>query len=537
MLLPVIQAMKSICTALVALLLLASNLKAAAPITSLLSNGNFESASKTKDWPDDWPKSKESSWELENGNHFFRLKVLEPGKMVMAYRQVKLLPEHKRMQLTFRARYADVKRGKETWHDARILLDFKDEKGQKIKANTKPPYFNGTSKDWRNVKVEFDIPDGAKVLEFMPCLFQAQSGTFDFDDIVLVAIAPGTTSAAPAAAVVKLKGPGPLPEQLQVVGNQVQTISGKTMWLQGVNVPSLEWSTRGDNLLRSITVAIDDWKANIIRLPVNADRWFGKGSDQKDGGKSYRELVDQAIEATETRSSYLLLDLHHFRAPKAESVEFWRDAATRYKNRPSVLFGLLNEPHGISWEIWRNGGEVSEKVKTDAPAENNEKLTSFTSPGMQKLVDTIRETGANNVLLAGGLDWAYDLSGVLKGFALTDKGGHGIIYDTHVYPWKSGWEQKFLAVSEKYPVLLGEVGCDSKPMPFIPPAQHKDPFIWAPAMLACIQEHKLHWTAWSFHPSATPRIIQDWNYTPTPFWGAFVRTALQGGSFKSDKKY
>lgn len=533
------KAMKAIFTALFALMMMGSQLKAADSTTSLLSNGNFESDRKSKGWPDDWPQSKEATWEVEDGNHFLRLKVGEPLKLVMVYRPVNLKPEHKRLQLTFRARYTDVKRGKDSWHDARILLDFKDAAGKKMKSTAKAPYFNGTSKDWRDVKVELDVPEGAKMLEFMPSLFQAQSGVFDLDDIQIIPIATvaATTAVAPALAPVKVQGGSKPPEPLKVVGNQVQTVSGKVIQLQGVNVPSLEWSTRGENVLRSITVALDDWKANVIRLPVKADRWFGKGSDQKDEGKAYRELVDQAIEAAETRSAYLILDLHHYRAPKEECLAFWRDAAVRYKNRPTVLFGLLNEPHGISWEIWKNGGVVEEKAKSAAPTENNEKHTTFTSPGMQKLVDAIRETGANNVLLAGGLDWAYDLSGILKGFALTDKSGHGIIYDTHVYPWKSGWQEKFLNVAEKHPVLLGEVGCDSKPMSFIPPEQHKDPYAWAPNMLACIQEHKLHWTAWSFHPSATPRVIQDWDYNPTPFWGAFVRSALNGGAFKGTKKY
>lgn len=524
---------------LLAIALVMGNSFAADSTPSLISNGNFEADRKAKGWPDDWPQSKETSWEVENGNHFLRLKVLEPGKLVMVYRQIPLKPEHKRLQLTFRTRYTDVKRGKDSWHDARILLDFKDAQGQKMKSDAKAPYFNGTSKDWREVKVEFNVPDGAKTLEFMPSLFQAQSGVFDLDDIQLISIAASAASTAdskPAPPVI-VKGNGKLPEQLKVAGNQLQTASGKTVWLQGLNVPSLEWSTRGDNVLRSVTVGIDDWKANIIRLPVHADRWFGRASDQKDSGKSYRELVDQAIEAAETRSAYLILDLHHYRAPKDESIEFWRDAAARYKNRPSVIFGLLNEPHGIPWEVWRNGGVVDEKAKSDAPAENNEKQTTFTSPGMQKLVEAIRETGANNVLLAGGLDWSYDLSGILKGFALTEKGGNGIMYDVHVYPWKSGWQEKFLNVAEKYPLLLGEVGCDSKPMPFIPAAQHKDPYVWGPNMLGCIQEHKLHWTAWCFHPSATPRVISDWDYTPTPFWGAFVKSALHGGSFRLNKVY
>ena len=63
------------------------------------------------------------------------------------------------------------------------------------------------------------------------------------------------------------------------------------------------------------------------------------------------------------------------------------------------------------------------------------------------------------------------------------------------------------------------------------PEDYKDPYLWAPEIIAFIQANRLHWTAWSFHPGATPRVISDWDFTPTPFWGAFVRTALRGYTF------
>ncbi|MDA0839794.1 MAG: hypothetical protein O3B01_29455 [Planctomycetota bacterium] len=47
--------------------------------------------------------------------------------------------------------------------------------------------------------------------------------------------------------------------------------------------------------------------------------------------------------------------------------------------------------------------------------------------------------------------------------------------------------------------------------------------------------HRLHWTAWSFHPKASPRVLSDWEYTPTPFWGAFVRAALRGAKFEMNR--
>jgi len=302
-------------------------------------------------------------------------------------------------------------------------------------------------------------------------------------------------------------------------------------------VPSLEWSNTGERVLASTVEAIENWKANVIRLPIKSERWFGRDKAQKDDGAAYRALLDQVVLACASRGAWIILDLHHYRAASEKEVEFWRSAAAHFKDHPAVLFGLLNEPHNISWEIWKDGGEVTTKKRnTDALAENAEVITSFTAVGFQALVDVVRDTGAKNVLLIGGLDWAYDLSGITRGFALDDRGGNGIIYDTHVYPWKSRWQHSFLDCAAQYPVLLGEVGCDIARMDFIPPERHEDPYTWAPDMLACIQKHRLHWTAWSFHAGATPRILVDHtSYTPTPYWGAFVMAALKGATFTSER--
>jgi len=172
------------------------------------------------------------------------------------------------------------------------------------------------------------------------------------------------------------------------------------------------------------------------------------------------------------------------------------------------------------------------KAKADVPAENAERLQGFQSVGMQHLVDVIRKTGARNLVTAGGLDWGYDLFGVLKGFALVERGGNGIIYETHVYPWKNHWQTKFLDAAARYPVLVGEVGCQPKPMPFENPRSFQPPETWAPDVLGCIQKYRLNWTAWCFHPSASPCLLADWSYAPTPYWGVPVKAALAGQAFE-----
>ena len=98
-----------------------------------------------------------------------------------------------------------------------------------------------------------------------------------------------------------------------------------------------------------------------------------------------------------------------------------------------------------------------------------------------------------------------------------------------------GWQEKVLVVAERHPILVGEVGADIKKMDFIPASAQEDPFTWVPDMLGLIQKHRLHWTAFSFHPSATPVLITGWDYTPTPFWGVFVKEALAGKQFELKK--
>jgi len=336
------------------------------------------------------------------------------------------------------------------------------------------------------------------------------------------------------------------PKELKVSGNRLVDPDGKEVWLQGVAIPGLEIVPEGHGVVNSTIVAIDDWKANVVRLAVKDEYWYGKAKEtpkskgQTDGGAAYREIIDAAVNAAANRGAYLVIDNHVYRAVKPEQLEFWKEVATKYKNHPAVLFDIINEPHGITWDVWRNGGFVAEKKKgvdesaflSEAEKKANQ---GYDSPGMQKLVEVIRSTGANNVIIAGGLDWAYDLTGVLDGYALNDPSGNGIMYSTHVYPWKKGWQKAFLDAAEKYPIFMGEVGADVKKMNFLPLEVQEEPETWVPDILAVIQKHRLNWTGWSFHTWATPVMLSDWNYTPTPFWGLPAKEALSGKRFEGKK--
>jgi hypothetical protein len=301
--------------------------------------------------------------------------------------------------------------------------------------------------------------------------------------------------------------------------------------LQGVNIGNL--SIRPDEehkILWSAHVALEDWHANVIRLPVLDSFWFGRGRGTmaSNDANAYRAIADKVIRMAAGHGAYVIFDLHRYLTPDQSCVDFWKDAAARYANDPAVLFDILNEPHDTTWDVWRNGGLVHEKGKNPH---------DIVGVGMQALVDTVRGAGAKNIIVAGGLSYAFDLSGIVNGYALDDQNGHGIMYATHFYNWHRNWAKHILPTAAKYPVLVGECGADLAKMNFIPAKQQEDPYTWAPDAIAFIQKNHLNWTAWCFHTRANPNLLLDWDYdTPTPYWGAFVKTALNGQHYEMNRE-
>jgi hypothetical protein len=321
---------------------------------------------------------------------------------------------------------------------------------------------------------------------------------------------------------------------LKVVGTRILDSNNQPVRLCGVNAASMEWTSNGEgHILQTVNVAIRDWHVNIIRLPLSQDRWFGKAPEQHDNGKAYRDLVQKVVEACTSRQCYIILDLHwsdrnewgadigQHSMPDLNSVAFWKDFAPHFANNPGVLFDLYNEPHDVSWDVWLKGGEI-----VDTPNNRNQKPKQYECVGMQTMLDTVRATGARNVVLAGGLGWASDFSGILAGRQLSDPDGNGVIYPNHCYDNNGDsvytWIAKMEKASATLPVMVSEFGGNSGPSKRVPADN------WLLHVLQAIEDHQWSYTAWDLHPAAGPTLISDWNYTPSPRFGVFVKEALAG---------
>ena len=297
-------------------------------------------------------------------------------------------------------------------------------------------------------------------------------------------------------------------------GNKLLNSRNKLVVLHGVDLPSLEWNSRGDHIRRSMRVAITQWHCQIIRIPTSVNRWFGQTPGQSNGGRVYRHIVDQLIRIAARHKVYVVLDLHwndmdrnftdmgQHRMPDHSCVLYWRSAARRYMDYPNVFYDLYNEPHGISWITWRDGGICTGETKTT--------VVTYRAVGMQRLYDVVRNTGARNIVIIGGTSWAYDDFGVTHGYALA---GKNIVYDCHVYPWKLHWKHNFELAANSVPLIFDEFGGTGKQLSF------------GRKVIAFAAAHEISWCAWSFHTQAGPVLIKNWNYKPSKF-GALIKKAL-----------
>jgi hypothetical protein len=333
---------------------------------------------------------------------------------------------------------------------------------------------------------------------------------------------------------------------LHVVGNELQDPAGNAVVLRGVNLTGLEFRPDGDNTLLAADTAINTWHANLLRLPVNEDFWFGHdefwtGGEADDGGAAYRSLVDQVINIAQQDNVYVVLDLHwsdmgvwganngqHF-MPDDHSTLFWQDAAARYANNTAVLYDPYNEPTvGISnpsdadFATWHDGGMITETdLNTGAV------IGTYHSPGMQGLIDTIRGTGANNIVVPEGLDFGSDLTGVLTGHALSDPAGK-LMYQSHLYYDKLANPailNSVLTVGQQYPIYIGEWGDGG-----VIGQPSADAMATNQNMITFLEAHPYSWTAWAFTPDLDQsgfNLITDWNTAaPTSDYGVYVQADL-----------
>ena len=193
------------------------------------------------------------------------------------------------------------------------------------------------------------------------------------------------------------------------------------------------------------------------------------------------------------------------------AIDFWTSVATTFKNDPMVIFDLFNEPilnandrfgnapiaDNAAWACWRNGCSVAKGQVA----------------GMQQMLNAVRATGAQQVVVAGGIEWSHNLDVWLQ-FKPDDPTGN-LMAAFHVYQrplsdcdTQACWDGALKAVSQNVPVLTGEMGEQDCAHGFI------DDYMTGRT------RRGISYLGWAWNPqncNTFPALITNFDGTPTAF--------------------
>jgi endoglucanase len=207
---------------------------------------------------------------------------------------------------------------------------------------------------------------------------------------------------------------------LTVDGNRVKN-SSKSVEVQ-LKGPSLFWAD-GDGLgfygRAAMDWFVDTLDISVIRYAMHVQYMNSQGNANDVGaGQGYLsnesnktmhlDLIDAMVQLAIRNDIYIIIDWHSHRAQneQAAAVDFFQNMATKYKNVPNVIFEIYNEPpSNVSW--------------------------SSISSYMTAVVQAIRSTGNNNLILVGSPSWSSNPNEAANGGL--HRNYANIAYTVHFY--------------------------------------------------------------------------------------------------------
>jgi hypothetical protein len=256
----------------------------------------------------------------------------------------------------------------------------------------------------------------------------------------------------------------------RVVLRGVVRSGGEFMCVQGHGIWDGPMSQASVNAMKA-------WHVTAVRIPLNEACWNGDSYVKPAyRGAAYQQAVEAYVRLLNRNGIVAILTLTWtdggYTGPSANcpsaravcqkpmpdtgAVPFWTSVARTFKGNDSVLFDLFNEPYperaaGASasegWSCWRDGGTCTG--------------IRYQVAGMQALVNAVRSTGANNVLMLGGLEYANDMSQWLA-YKPVDR-DHNLVASWHSYAFNtcsipSCWDATVAPVIARVPLIAGEIG-------------------------------------------------------------------------------
>jgi endoglucanase len=182
--------------------------------------------------------------------------------------------------------------------------------------------------------------------------------------------------------------------------------------------------------------------------------------------------------------------------------------AAAFKGNDRVIFDLFNEPYPDSnrdtpeaWRCWHDGGTCSGMT--------------FQAAGMQELVDTVRRTGATNVIMVGGVQYAAGLSSWLANKPTDPLNNIAASWHVYNFSWcntQTCWDGQAAPVAQQVPLVLGELGQSDRGSVFVTALMD-----WMDARQGAGSYLAWSWNVWG----QSLDLISSYDGTPTPYGQTF----------------
>lgn len=300
--------------------------------------------------------------------------------------------------------------------------------------------------------------------------------------------------------------------QVKTTSNYL-TVNDDTLLFKGLcleDIGSLmEAGVWGEEYIRQASL----WNVNMVRFPVHPVHLNTLGKEK------YISELKKGVMWAKKYKMYSIIDWHiignlkdekwqnpMYETTMAQTLDFWASIARTFHNEPAVAFyELYNEPTVYSGQL----GEMSWKELMDIYAE---------------IIDTVRAYDSSTITLLGGLNWAYDISGLKEYDPKFANNG----YTAHPYPqkspepWFENWDAIFGFAAEKYPIVATEFGFayENQKGAHIPVIADEH---YGEQVLDYFNKRNISYTAWCFSWHWYPTLLKDSTYTPEVGQGEFFK--------------
>jgi hypothetical protein len=316
---------------------------------------------------------------------------------------------------------------------------------------------------------------------------------------------------------------------LSISGTEIMA-GGQPVRLRGVNMGDPFWARGWYGASYSTTdyaTLAQDWHANVVRISIFPTQW--KNMDHA----ALLAGLAQDVNAALDNGMYVIISYHVIGWPNgwyqpayagnpsdtydsslSVAASFWAQMAQTYGSDTRIIFDLWNEPaHDAS--DWANVNYWTEL-----------------KPSYESLIQTVRNNGAQNIVLATGSGWASWLAGIKESPLADPK----VVYAYHKYSVNGSntaaqWNQDTGGLIGVKPVIVSEWGFEDTDVtnPTWPGSQAS----YGDAFTQWMESNHLNNLAWMYHHDWTPALLKS-NGSLTIF-GNFVKGYLTTATCVSTK--